>query len=196
MFAKFAPLHLGLLVLSSPGNLYFSMALFLGILTGATMSVGMPISSHNSTAANFSEKKVANSTGFRLSLLAKKNQLKVHEPVLVDFLFQNVTKKTLTLVETFPERDYEIEVKNLRGEAVKLTARRETLRNNKGADFRVVGLKVKPGEQRTDTIDVAGLYDLSAPGGYSVKAIRKVPKLNSQLWGDVESNTLTITVIP
>jgi hypothetical protein len=166
------------------------------LLLGATMSVGMPISSHKSTAANFSEKKVANSTGFRLSLLAKKNQLKVHEPVLVDFLFQNVTKKTLTLVETFPERDYEIEAKNLRGEAVKLTARGETLRNNKGADFRVVGLKVKPGEQRTDTIDVAGLYDLSAPGGYSVKAIRKVPKLNSQLWGDVESNTLTITVIP
>lgn len=161
----------------------------------ATMSVTMATGS-DSRSLNVSQKLKSGATGFRLSLLAKKSQVKAHEPVLIDFLIRNVTKKTLTLVETFPEREYEIEVNNLRGELVKLTARGETLRNNKGANFRVVGLKVNAGEQHGDTIDVAGLYDLTVPGVYYVKASRRVQRLNSSLWANVESNTLTITVVP
>jgi len=160
------------------------------------MSVTMAGGSKSGSSLNVWEKKMANSTGFRLSLLAKKSQVKAHEPILVDFLIQNVTKKTLALIESFPEREYEIEVKNLRRELVKLTKRGETLRNNKGADFRLLAIKVKAGEQHKDTIDVASLYDLSVPGVYYVKASRRVEKLNSNAWTDVESNTLTITVVP
>jgi hypothetical protein len=166
------------------------------LVLAAAMNVTIATGSHNRSSINVWEKKMANSTGFRLSLMAKKSQVKVHEPGLIDFLIQNVTKKTLFLEETFPEREYEIEVKNLRGELVKLTKRGETLRNNKGADFRLLAIKVNAGEQHKDTIDVAGLYDLSVPGVYYVKASRKVQKLNSDKWTDVESNTLTITVVP
>jgi hypothetical protein len=166
------------------------------LVLGVVLNIPMPASSHNSGSANFVEKKVVYSTGFRISALAKTNQHKAREPILVDFLIQNVTKKTLTLVETFPERDYEIEAKNSQGELVRLTARGETLRNNKGANFRVVGSKVKPGEQRKDTIDVAQLYDLSAPGVYYLRASRRIQKLNSDSWVGVETNTLTITVVP
>src|SRR5215213_7104480 len=157
------------------------------LVLAAALNIPMPAGSHNNGSANFMEKKVVYSTGFRISALAQANQHKAREPIAIEFLIQNVTKKTLTLVERFPERDYEIEAKNSRG---------ETLRNNKGADFRVVGIKVKPGEQRKDTIDVAQLYDLSVPGIYYVKATRWLQKLNSDSWVGVESNTLTITVVP
>ncbi len=160
----------------------------------AAMDVTMATQNRGSTSIR--EKKVANSTGFRLYLVTKKSQVKVREPVLIDFLIRNVTKKTLALEETFPEREYEIAVTNLRGEPVRLTERGETLRNNKGQDFRVLPLRVNGGEQHKDTIDVASLYDLSVPGVYYVKASRRVQKLNSSLWTDVESNTLTITVVP
>jgi hypothetical protein len=166
------------------------------LVLAAVLNIPMPADSHNNGSANFVEKKVVYSTGFRISALAQANQHKAREPIPIEFLIQNVTKKTLTLVERFPERDYEIEAKNSRGELVKLTARGETLRNNKRADFRVVGIKVKPGEQRKDTIDVAQLYDLSVPGIYYVKATRWLQKLNSDSWVGVDSNTLTITIVP
>jgi hypothetical protein len=156
----------------------------------------MATESHNESSLNVWEKKMANSTGFRLSPLAKKSQVKAHEPMLIDFLIQNVTKKRLSLIESFPERDYEIAVTNLRGELVKLTEKGETLRNNKEQYFRLLAIKIKAGEQHKDTIDIAGLYDLSVPGVYYVNASRKVQKLNSNSWTDVESNTLTITVVP
>jgi hypothetical protein len=165
------------------------------LVLAAVLNIPMPADSHNNGSANFVEKKVVYSTGFRISALAQANQHKAREPIPIEFLIQNVTKKTLTLVERFPERDYEIEAKNSRGELVKLTARGETLRNNKGI-FRVVGIKVKPGEQRKDTIDVAQLYDLSVPGIYYVKATRWLQKLNSDSWVGVDSNTLTITIVP
>ena len=142
------------------------------------------------------EKKVANSTGFCLSLVIKQSQVKVHQPILVDFLIRNVTRKTLVLEETFPERQYEIVVKNSRGQIVELTERGRTLQNNKGQDYRVLPLKVNSGEEHKDTIDVASLYDLTVPGIYQVNATRRVPKLNSSLWTEVSSNTLTITVVP
>ena len=166
------------------------------LVLGAALNMPMTAGSRNSGSAHFMEKKVANSTGFRISASAKSNQYKVREPIPVEFMIQNVTKKTLTVVERFPERDYEIEAKNSRGELVKLTAKGETLRNNKGVDFRVVGRQIKPGEQRKDIIDVAQLYDLSAPGVYYLKASRRIQKLNSGDWVGVESNTLTITVVP
>ncbi len=166
--------------------------LVLGLAMNLTMATGL----HSGSRVNSLEKKVANSTGFHLSLRAEKSQVKAHEPVLIDFLIQNVTKKRLLLIESFPEREYEIEVKNLRRELVNLTPRGETLRNNKGADFRLLAIKVNGGEQRQDTIDVAGLYDLSVPGIYYVKASRRIRKLNSQIWTDVESNTVTIMVTP
>ena len=165
------------------------------LVLAAALNIPMSAGSHNNGNANFVEKKVVYSTGFRISALAQANQHKAREPIPIEFLIQNVTKKTLTLVERFPERDYEIEARNSRGELVKLTARGETLRNNKGV-FRVVGIKVKPGEERKDTIDVAQLYDLSVPGIYYVKATRWLQKLNSNSWVGVESNTLTITVVP
>lgn len=165
-------------------------------LLALAAAMNVPMATQNRGSINIREKKVANSTGFRLSLLAKKSQVKVHEPTDIDFLIQNVTKKTLFLEETFPEREYEIAVRNLRGELVKLTERGETLRNNKGQEYRVLPLRVNAGEQHKDTIDVAGLYDLSLPGVYYAKASRKIQKLNSKLWTDVESNTVTITVVP
>lgn len=166
------------------------------LVLGAALNIPMPARSHKSASSSLVEKKVVYPTGFRISALAQTNQLKAHQPIPIDFMIQNMTKKTLNLVETFPERDYEIEAKNSRGELAKLTARGETLRNNKSASFRVVGLKVKAGEQRKDTIDVAQLYDLSAPGVYHLKATRRIQQLNSESWIAVESNTLTITVVP
>jgi hypothetical protein len=166
------------------------------LVLGVAVNVMIATGSHQGSNLSGHEKKAANSTGFRLSLVIKNNQVKLHEPVLIDFLIRNVTKTTLVLEETVPERQYDIVIKDWSGKLVALTERGRALQNNKGQDFRVLPLRVKPHAQNKDTIDVASLYDLAVPGVYQVSATRRVQKLNSSLWTDVSSNTLTITVLP
>ena len=48
------------------------------------LNVTMVAGSHHGGRINVREKKVANLTGFRLSLLANKRQVHSNEPILVD----------------------------------------------------------------------------------------------------------------
>jgi hypothetical protein len=149
--------------------------------------------SSDTPASGQTREQLANATGFRLTLRAKSPQIKT-EPVLVEFTIQNVAKRMLLLEDTFPERHYEIAVRNSQDQEVSLTERGRTLRANKGEDFRVVAVRLKPGEQKIDMIDVGSLFDLSAPGVYTVHATRRVKKLSSIEWTHVESNKVKIQV--
>jgi hypothetical protein len=136
----------------------------------------------------------SNGTGFQLTLRAQSPQSK-KKPVTVEFTIQNVSKKVLWLQETSVERDYELEVRDSRGQEVQLTERGRTFRNNKGEVFRNIVVKFKPGEQKIDMIDVGSLFDLSKPGAYTVRATRRAVKIDSRTdWAQVESNTVTFQV--
>jgi hypothetical protein len=164
------------------------------------LSTRTAIAIANRNRVEVSDKVAGNTTGFSLALRIKDNRVKRNQHVLVEFLIQNLTKRFLGLEETSPENEYEILVRNSQGQKVSPTERGRLVRSNKGQDFRVIGIKVKPGEQRSDMMDIARLYDLSAPGVYRVRATRSVKRLNSKLnydtWIEVKSNTLTVTIVP
>jgi hypothetical protein len=54
------------------------------------------------------------------------------------------------------------------------------------------GMFIYPGKSLTQSVNLNKWFDLTTPGQYTVQAKRKVPKSDSV----VESNKLTITVIP
>jgi hypothetical protein len=135
------------------------------------------------------------SIGFLLSAHLEKSRVKTHETVLIKLSIKNGSKSVLYLVETSPEKEYSLDVRDSRGESVKLTEAGQRLLENKDVDFRVIGVKVKPGAERLDAVDIGKFYDVSAPGTYQIKAIRKVKNPKAQVWTEVVSNTVTLTVV-
>ncbi|HYK22224.1 MAG TPA: hypothetical protein VEV42_15905 [Pyrinomonadaceae bacterium] len=136
----------------------------------------------------------SNDTGFQLTLRVMKAPSR-NQSITVEFKIENVSKTQLWLQETSAERDYELEVRDSRGQEVQLTERGRTLRNNKGEIFRNIVVKLNPGERKTDVIDVGSLYDLSKPGDYSLRATRRAVKIGSRTkWAQVESNTVTFKI--
>jgi hypothetical protein len=63
-------------------------------LLALAAAMNVPMATQNRAITNIREKKVANSSGFRLSLLPKKSQVKVHEPIDIDFLIRNEATQT------------------------------------------------------------------------------------------------------
>jgi hypothetical protein len=133
--------------------------------------------------------------GFRLSAHPWSVQAKVDQPVLLRLTIKNVTKRDLEVREALPRREYEIDVRNSRGETVPLTDFGQQLLENRWLGFRVRDIKVEPGEERQDTVDIAKLRDLSVPGTYYVKAKRRIKKRNGKGWGEVASNMVRVTIV-
>jgi hypothetical protein len=91
------------------------------------------------------------------------------------------------------ECDYSFEVHDEAGRDVAETEHKRHLRcgEHKSMASRNIRVRLKPGESREDDFFVGNLKDVSSPGKYFVKAMRKIPKLSPD---PVESNTLEITV--
>jgi len=114
---------------------------------------------------------------------------------LLRLTIKNVTRKDLEVREALPHREYEIDVRNSRGERVPLTNFGRQLLETSGVGFRETDIMVGPGEGRQDSVDIAKLCDLSVPGTYYVKAIRRVKKRTLRGWGEVVSNAVRITIV-
>lgn len=163
----------------------------------AMLLVGMTPDSESKTVQDAWGKP---SEGFRLSAQLSSLQTKVDQPVLLRLTIKNVTKKDLEVHEALPRREFEINVKNSRGETVPLTDYGQQLYGKhlfvtRRLGFKSRDIKVAPGEERQETIDIAKLRDLSVPGTYYVKAMRRVKKQGGKGWGEVESNTVRVTII-
>jgi uncharacterized membrane protein len=130
--------------------------------------------------------------GFRLSACVENKQFKAGEPVALKLTIRNVTDQTLYLIETFPEREYKIVVKNEAGESVPLTAAGVRLAN--GDDSRVIGVKLEPKEARQDSIEVTKFYEMATPGTYSITASRTVKNRRGRGWSEAVSNIVKVTI--
>jgi hypothetical protein len=134
------------------------------------------------------------SEGFQLSAGIENKQFRIGEPIVLKLTIRNSTKQVLYLTETSPESDYKLLVKNEYGERVPLTEFGQRLLNNK-EEFRVIGVKVKSGEERKDSIEVSRLHEMTVPGTYSITASRTVKNRNGKGWSEVVSNTINITIV-
>jgi hypothetical protein len=104
---------------------------------------------------------------------------KVASPVIVVVRMVNDSDRTVHYSLTSPARDYEIQLLDASGRAVR---ERDELRKMKESSSQRVWVEsrnmlgdLKPGESADDAITVSNLYDLSSPGEYSLRVERKFP---------------------
>lgn len=109
----------------------------------------------------------------QLTIRAEKEFIDPEEPDILILSIKNGSKSVVNLVETYPERDYEFEVKDQIGQRVPLTESGKKLVSNT-AIYRCGPLKIRPGKEVYHRLVVNHLYDMRAPGEYFISASRKI----------------------
>lgn len=135
----------------------------------------------------------ATSEGFQLSARLRKERVRSGEPILLKLTLKNATVKDLCLERRGVEREYQLEVKNERGERVPPTEAGMTLINNAGEDWSHYGVKLGPGKKIQDEIEVNKLWEMTAPGTYYITATRPVSKQGCEEKGKGVSNTIEVS---
>ncbi len=111
------------------------------------------------------------------------------ESAVLHIQLHNATKRTLELVETFVQREYEIHVVDSHGAEPPLTDYGTKIRRRPIIDYRNFGITLDPGETLKADEDIAQIYSITAPGRYKASVCRVVPGL-----GPVLSNSVPLDV--
>ena len=131
--------------------------------------------------------------GFQLSATADVEEVTSGQPIRLRIVIKNVTKKPLYLAEVGVEKDYSLSISNDKRIDVPLTEHGKAVLD--GDVYMNLSLIVKPGEERRDVLEVNNLYDMTAPGEYSILVQRKVGRLNAKGTAQVQSNVVHVRVI-
>jgi len=132
---------------------------------------------------------LASTAPFSLSIASEPRSVKSGSPVHVKIKLTNISTSDIQFFVRNTECDYSVEVKDANGAEVPDTQHKRDVTCDLSGGNALVQLK--PRESREFGIDVSHLKEMVQPGKYSVKVMRKIPKLTSDT---VESNTLEITV--
>lgn len=137
------------------------------------------------------------SAGFQLMAHADKEQVNRGDAISIKITIKNSSREVLRLIETSAEKDYRIDIENQYGQQISLTEYGRHIRKlaNEGTDFRLVGVKLKPGEKRENVVDVSKLYDLTVPGTYRITVKRTVQAKGREGTAEVVSNKIEINTI-
>jgi hypothetical protein len=138
-----------------------------------------------------------NSTGFQFSAVLEQKQVEIDQPVNLKFSIKNVAKESRFILESNPETDYRLEVKDERGNSMPLTEYGKQILST-AEEVRLVIVKMKPGEEIEDTIQVNRIVKMIAPGTYYITAKRRVPKTphNRDRLVYISSNTVMVVITP
>jgi hypothetical protein len=171
------------------------LILAIAIMTTFTVSAGMKLSSNGSQASQIAAQQWGEvSEGFQLSASLAKDQITSGEPVLLKLSIRNTSEKALYLEEIGAEKEYKIDIRRESGEPVRLAERGQQMMDNEGNDFMVVGVKIEPGHEQHDSIEISKLHEMTARGTYLITVRRKVRKLDRTGWTEVVSNTVRVKV--
>lgn len=135
----------------------------------------------------------ARSKGIQLTVRTEKESFDSDEVVLLLLSVRNTTRRAVFLVETYSAREYKFDVKNEKGEDVLLTEEGQHLLTN-NAVYRSGPLTIEPGEEKQHNVSINRIYDMTAPGTYSVTVRRKIFKMSGKLFTEAISNTLKVTI--
>jgi len=124
-------------------------------------------------------------TGLKLTIRVEKTVAETARPVIVLIELSNQSRLPVAIWERFVQRDYELHVRDEKGNEVPLTPWGKQIRTYIfGSKTRVV---LAPGEKHTDKEDLAEIYSVSVPGTYKIEACR-----DSIDCGDIYSNKITL----
>lgn len=138
---------------------------------------------------------VAQDSGpFRLSTTSSTSTLHTGEELRLKILLTNTSNKPITFVETNPECDYRIEVRDtVRGRSAVPTEHGRTLDCDKrAATGRAIQVTLDPSKTREDELSVTRLFYLS-PNSYSIVVSRTIKHLSSAA---ANAPSVNVTVLP
>jgi hypothetical protein len=130
---------------------------------------------------------------FSLTIESAQRMLHTGSQIELKLTLTNTSPHEFTIRDTNRWCDYEVEVRDSRGQLASETAYKRSLK----CGFQVTaGRKIirtlKPGESYEDALFVNQLYDLTRPGAYFILVSRDIPKELGA--GKVESNTATLSI--
>src|SRR5579885_6140 len=125
--------------------------------------------------------------GIKLIIRADQPVFEIGKPVIIHVELVNESKGPLNLIEWwFPERNYELHVKDSGGKESVLTKWGREIRTDPihGSTNRET---LVPGEKHEDKEDLTRLYEITVPGEYTVEACRVIDG-----WGNLYSEKIKI----
>ena len=121
----------------------------------------------------FAERSKARSEKLVLSLRLEKPVVRSGEPISLRFTLKNSNKHSVFVHESHPDIAYRLLLKNEKGLKVPLTEYGEWLQRTT-QDTRLVTIEVKPGEEKQDDVVLNKIFEMTAPGQYTVTTTRQV----------------------
>jgi hypothetical protein len=132
-----------------------------------------------------------------LNLITRSSSVKVGQRVIARVIITNNSDHDITYRDTIPDCDFTFSVFTSAGVSAQETPFKRQMQCEGGilkVDGRVIVVTLKPGESESnnnDGIDISELFDMSAPGEYSLQVSRSFPSV-----GQFSSNVTKITVTP
>jgi hypothetical protein len=128
--------------------------------------------------------------GLTLVIRTVKPVAETSRAVIIRIELSNQSNTPITMRDNlFPERDYELHIRDDKGKEVAFTKWGQQIRtgpiHGSGNDFTLA-----PGEKHEEQEDLSAMYDVSIPGKYTVEACRQVYG-----WGNIYSNKIVIPFV-
>lgn len=134
------------------------------------------------------------SKGLQLVVKNEKATFTPGEPILLTVVARNDGQRPLFIVDTYhPEWDTKFDVRAEAGDRVALTEDGERLTKNI-AIFRDVRVEINPGDEVKRDFVINKLFDLTAPGTYSITVKRSFCFSGTDVFMVATSNSVKVTV--
>ena len=129
-----------------------------------------------------------------LSASADEDSYKPGEPVMIALTLSNYTDKEIYLVETRAIKDYQLEIKKVTGEKLRLSERGKKVLESEV--LRRILSRIEPRETVRNQIDISELYDLSAADTYIISVARKILMYDKKSTAEIRSDPAKIVIRP
>lgn len=133
------------------------------------------------------------SEGFQLSAEMEKVVFQLGTPIPLKLTVKNASRRTLKLPVSLPEIDYKVIIKDEKGGIIPLTQYGEASRNPRDISRNHL-LDMKPGEQISEQLSIAKIFNITRSGHYSVSVRRRILRQSDKVPAEVESNPVQFSV--
>jgi hypothetical protein len=173
-----------------PGSLIVAMAI--GILS--PFGAAMREKSKPSDGPPSAYVQNTTSEGLQLVVKTEKATFTTGEPILLSVFARNNGAKPLFIVDTYhPEWDTKFVVRNEAEESAALTEDGERLTKSI-AIFRDIRVEINPGDEVQKDFVINKLFEMTAPGRYSITVKRSFGVTGTDVFRVATSNIVKVTV--
>lgn len=131
-------------------------------------------------------------SGFQL--IAKvESEIKPDTPVVLQLALRNTTDKTLVRGESWPEKQFNLDIKDDRGANMPLTRYSEELKVRE--PLGIASVKVDPSQELTYNLVISRMYDLTMSGTYTLTATTYVRRQDGKAKIELKSNPVRFTIL-